>query len=427
MDKKIKKKSFTPGRIVAVACAILVLALIAYALTARSGKLSGQSRLKVDGSRMTFAKVEHGEFRDYYPFDGTVEPVTSVYLDVETGGRVDQVLVEGGKFVKKGDLILRFSNASLQRNSIDTESRLLETLDIQRNTQFSREQSKLTNRETLLRLDYQISELELKSKRLRGLGDYQSVIAKEEFDRVENELAYDRNQRALLEERIRQEERLSQIQLEQAKKSIERLNLSLELLAKTVESLEVRAPIDGYLSSIEAKIGQNVNPGTRIGQIDILEKLKLRAAIDQYYISRVSVGTKGRFSLDGNDYAVDVQKIYPEVRDSKLTVDMAFVGEMPRGIKRGQTLTVELDFGASTKSLIVSKGGFYNQTGGRWVYLMSPDGRSATRTSIRSGRQNPRDVEVLEGLREGDWIVASGYDSFNEVETLVFDEPVQLR
>jgi HlyD family secretion protein len=421
MDKPIKKKTWTPGRMVFLVCSIAVLASLAYLVASRSGK----SRLKVDPSRMTFSKIGYGDFREYYPFDAKVEPVTSVYLDVETGGRVDQIFVEGGSFVKKGDLILRFSNASLQRNSIDTESRLLETLDIQRNTMFSREQNKLIHKENLLNLEYQIAELERKYERYQTLND-SKVISKEEYQRVRDELTYRKNQKDLLEERMRQEERLSQIQVEQANKSIKRLNLSLDLLAKTVESLEVRAPISGYVSTIDEEVGQSVGPGKRIGQIDLLDKLKLRAGIDQYYITKVALGTKGKFNLDGNSYGIEVQKIYPEVRDDKFTVDLAFAGEMPKGIKRGQTLTVELDFSESGKSLVVSKGGFYNQTNGRWVYLISEDRKSASRTNIRTGRQNPRDVEVLEGLREGDWIISSGYDSFNEVDTLIFPEAVVL-
>jgi HlyD family secretion protein len=407
---------------VLVACALIVIASLAYLYASRSGK----SRLKVDPGRLTFSKVGHGEFREYFPFDATVVPVTSVYLDIETGGRVEQIFAEGGKFIQKGDLILRFSNASLQRNSIDTESRLLETLDIQRNTMFSLEQNKLVHKENLLNFSYQISDLERKFRRLQELGEKSNIISEEEYQRLKDELTYRKNQKLLLEERIRQEEKLSQIQLEQANKAIERLNISRDLLAKTVESLDLRAPISGYLSSIEAEVGQNIGPGKRIGQIDLLDQLKLRAGIDQYYIAKVVQGTRGKFSLEGVSYEVEIQKIYPEVKDDKFTVDMAFVGEMPKGIKRGQTVTVELDFSESGKSLVVSKGGFYNTTNGRWVYLISEDRLSAYRTNIRTGRQNPRDVEVLEGLREGDWIISSGYDSFNEVDTLVFSQPVQL-
>ena len=243
---------------------------------------------------------------------------------------------KGANSLNKGDLILRFSNASLQRNSIDTETRLFDTLDIQRNTQFTREQNTLVQKENLLNLNYQISDLERKFKRYQALGENPSVISEEELQSVRDELTYKKNQRDLLEERIRQEERLTQIQLEQANKSIKRLNTSLDLLAKTVESLEIRAPISGYLSSIDAEVGQNIGPGKRIGQIDLLDKLKLRAGIDQYYIAKVTVGTKGKFTLEGNAYEVAVEKIYPEVKDDKITVDLAFVG---RNAARDQART----------------------------------------------------------------------------------------
>jgi HlyD family secretion protein len=423
MDKKIEKKTWTAGRIILIVCFLLIVASIAYLFASRSGK----SRLKVDPSRMTFSKVGYGEFREYYPFDAKVEPVTSVYLDVESGGRVDQILAKGGEFVQKGDLILRFSNAQLQRSSIDTERGLLETLDIQRNTQFNRAQNRLILQDTLTDLNYQILKAEEKCQRYKGLGRNSGLVSEEDYKAAEDDLAYKINKKKLLEERINQEDRISQTQVEQANKSIERLNKSLDLLAKTVESLEVRAPIAGYLSSIDAEIGQSITPGKRIGQIDLLDKLKLRAGIDQYYIARVTPGTKGKFSLEGVTYAVEIQKVYPEVKDDKFMVDMGFVGEMPKGIKRGQTLTVELDFSEAGKSLTVSKGGFYNQTNGRWVYLISEDRKSAYRTNIRTGRQNPRDVEVLEGLRDGDWIITSGYDSFNEVDSLIFPESVQLK
>jgi len=422
MDKAIKRKTWTTGRIVLIFCMLLVITSIAYLYASRSGK----SRLKVDSSRLTFSKVGNGEFREYYPFDAKVEPVTSVYLDVETGGRVDAIFAEGGRFVQKGDLILRFSNTSLQRSSIDSERGLLETLNIQRDTQFNRAQNKLLLRDQLVDLNYQILKLEDKFRRYGALGQRSGVLSEEEYKTIKDELEYRKNKRELLEERIRQEDQLSQTQLEQANKSVDRLNKSLDLLAKTVESLDVRAPISGYLSSIEAEIGQSIPAGKRIGQIDLLDKLKLRAGIDQYYIAKVQVGTIGKFTLEGKSYSVEVQKIYPEVKDDKFTVDLAFAGEIPAGIKRGQTITVELDFSESGKSLVVSKGGFYNQTNGRWVYLISEDRLSANRTNIRTGRQNPRDVEVLEGLREGDWIITSGYDSFNEVDTLMFEQPVQL-
>ena len=422
MDRAIEKKGWSAGRITLISCICFIFISLTYLVISRSGT----TRLKVDPTRMTISQVKYGDFREYYPFDGTVVPVTSVYLDIEEGGRVEEIFVEGGQSIQKGDRILRFSNDTLQRNSIDTETRLLENLDTLRNTQFNRAQSKLLLRDTLLELNYRILKLEKKYKRYKVLKEDEIVISDEQYEDVTDELNYLIAKRDLLKERIKQEDLLSEKQVEQANKSIDRLSVSLDLLAKTMDSLEVRAPISGHLSSISAEIGQTINRGQRIGQIDILDRLKIRAGIDQYYNSKVNTDTKGKFTLDGKSYEVEVMKIYPEVINNQFNVDMAFIGDPPEGVKRGQTLTVELDFSESEQRLMVTKGGFFQETGGRWVYLISKDGKTAYRTDIRLGRQNPRYVEVLEGLKEGDMVITSGYDTFKEADTLIFDEPIDL-
>jgi HlyD family secretion protein len=376
---------------------------------------------------MTATNVHHGEFRDYFPFDGRVEPETTVYLDIEEGGRVEEIFVDGGQWIEKGEPLLRFSNATLQRNSIDTETRLVENLDALRNTQFNRAQNALLLKDQLLDLDYRILDLEKTDARYTALMETDAThLSIETFERVRDELEYLRDKRALLRARIEQEDVLSRQQLAQANESIDRLKLSLELLTKTVDSLEVRAPISGFLSSIDAEIGQSINRGQRIGQVDKLDAFKVRVDIDQYYISRVEPGTPGKFDLDGGTYDVVVDKIYPEVINDAFGADVAFVGEAPSGLRRGQRLTIEMSFGEPTGQLIVARGGFIQRTGGRWAYLIAADRQSAKRVPIRLGRQNPRFVEVLEGLEPGDWIVSSGYEAFNDVDELTFTQPIEL-
>ena len=421
MDRKIEKKKWPPSKIILILVVCALTVFLGYQVLSRSGK----TRLKVDPSRMTISKVKYGEFLEYYPFDGSVEPVTSVYLDVEVGGRVEEIFAEGGQPIQKGDLILRFSNAGMERGFIDTETRLLENLDRLRNTQFNRAQSKLLLRDTLLDMSHTILELEKRYRRYTTLKE-ETVISEEDFEDIRDDLEYWKNKRDLLKERIRVEDLLSENQIEFANKSIERLNTGLDLLAKTVENLDVRAPISGHLSSINAEIGWSIGPGQRIGQIDILDHFKVRAGIEQYYNAKVNVGTKGQFSLDGENYEVEVKKIYPEVINDQFDVDLAFIGKPPEGIKRGQTLTINLTFSEAEERLMVKKGGFYQETSGRWVYLISEDGKSASRQDIRLGRQNPRHVEVLEGLNEGDCVVTSGYDMYKDADILVFKEPLDL-
>jgi HlyD family secretion protein len=421
MDRIIHRRGAPPRRWIAWA-ALPVLALPAGWLVL--GRPAA-TRLAVDPDRLTTAIVQRGDFVEYYPCDGTVEPGTSVYLDVEEGGRVDAIFAEAGQRVQMGDLILRFSNAALQRTAIDTESQLLYNLDIQRNTQFSRAESSLLLKEGLLELDHQITDLENRFHRYDILmRSGSSPISVEQFETTRDELHYLRQRRALMTERMRQEDVLSARQMAQVKKSIERLDTSMDLLGRIVKSLEVRAPIGGYLSTIDAQVGQSIPRGQRIGQIDVLDRLKVRARIDQYYISRVGGETTGRVQQDGRSYAVRVAKIYPEVRDGTFEADVVFVGDTPGSLKRGQTLTVELSFGTHASGLLVSRGGFFQDTAGRWVYLISGDGRSARRVPVRLGRQNPRQVEVLEGLRQGDRIVTSSYETFNAVDELQFSPAI---
>jgi HlyD family secretion protein len=421
MDRTIAKTGWSPQRWVTVGALGFGAVLLGWQLAGRANS----TRLSVDSTRLTTAVVHNGDFLEYYPFDGTVEPATSVYLDVEEGGRVEEIAVEGGQHVEKGDLILRFSNTSLQRTAIDTETQLLYNLDIQRNTQFNRAESSLILKDTLLDVEHQILDATNKFRRYDTLmKGGNTAISVEAFETARNQLDYLKSKRALLIDRIQREDALSKQELAQTQHSIDRLNTSLGLLNRIVKSLEVRAPISGYLSTIDAQVGQNIPAGQRIGQIDILDKFKVSVSIDQYYISRVVIGTLGHVDLDGHNWNVKIQKVYPEVKDNSFQADVVFENGAPDSLKRGQTLTVELTFGSPSRTLVVSKGGFYQQTEGRWVYVVAKDGRTAHRVNVRLGRQNPREVEVLEGLRAGDRIITSSYDSFNAVDELGFSEPV---
>jgi HlyD family secretion protein len=420
MDRPLERKRFPPARI-----ALIIGAAVALAGVMLLASRSGASTLRVEPTRLTTAMVEHGEFRDYYPVDGRVEPVTTVYLDMQEGGRVEEIFVAGGHPIARGELIMRLSNANLQRSAIETETRLIENLDLARNTQLARTQSSLQLKDALLDLEHQIIEIENRYARYRRL-EAEGHVSKEVIESTRNDLARLNGKRELLKQRIEREDVLGRNQITQARESIERLTTSLELLRRIVESLDVRAPIDGFLSSIDAEVGENIVPGRRIGQIDQLDAFKLRARIDQYYLSRVDAGTPGKIELGGKTYAVAVKRVYPEVVDAAFTVDLDFVGTQPSGLRRGQRLTIELSFGAPTRSLIVERGGFMQHSGGRWVYLIAEDGRSARRAPVRFGRQNPRYLEVLEGLRPNDRIVTSSYTTFNDVDELEFTEPVPV-
>ncbi|GAB4195569.1 MAG: efflux RND transporter periplasmic adaptor subunit [Wenzhouxiangellaceae bacterium] len=421
MDRKIEQKKWPLNKLLA-AGGVLLLAILAYSIFASPAK----STLTVEPDRVRVARVETGEFEEYIPVVGNVQPEVTVYLDLEEGGIVEQVHVEGGNRVEAGDLILSLSNSTVQKQNVDSETRLLENLDRLRNSKLALTEKDLTLQEQLLDLNYQIQDLEKTIARYDKLLDSPAAqLSQQEYETTADNLAYQKDKRDLLKQRIREESILREEQNEQINKSIKLVNRSLEVLTEIMDSLQVRAPISGYLSSMSAEVGQSFAQGQRIGQIDQLDSFKVQAEIDQYYLSRVELGQVGTFEFDNQEYQLSVSKIYPEVDDDMFRVDMEFQSTAPTGISRGQSLQIDLSLSESSMSKVLSKGGFYRYTSGRWVYRLTDDGLSAERIDIVSGRQNPKYFEVLEGLDVGDEVIISSYDIFNDVDVLNFSEPVQ--
>lgn len=422
MDRRIEKKEWPPKRIAIYAgAAVGVVALLAFMVVN-----SGKTKLTVASERVGISEVKQGEFQEYVPINGSVQPNTTVFLDLEEGGIVEKIYRQGGSPIKKGELILSFSNSTAQKANIEAETRLIDNLNQLRNSKITLTQSNLILKDQLLDLEYKISELERTFARYRELMKVPNAqLSKEQFEATRDQISYLKNKRDLLIERIKRESDLQEQQSLQIDNSIKRVNRNLEILSRIIDSLEVRAPIDGHLSSLNAEIGQSFQRGQRIGQIDQLQSFKVRASIDQYYISKVNEGQKGRFRFDNRDYYVEVVKIYPEVAQDVFQADLNFVGETPTGIKRGQTLQIDLALSESKTSAMVAKGSFYRHTNGRWAYVVASDGLSARKTNIVLGRQNPQFVEVVDGLKLGEWIITSTYESFGDVDELKFAEALK--
>lgn len=421
MDRPIEQKKW-PRRTLVLYAAVASVGVALITLTLAN---SGRTRLSIDPNRLTISKVKLTRFQEYIPVTGTVQPNNTVYLDLEEGGNVEKIYVESGKPIKKGTLILTLSNTTAQKQNIDAETRLIDNLNQLRNSKISLTTSNLVLKDQLLDLDYKILDLDKTFTRYQQLFKNPTpAVSREQFESTRDQLAYLKNKRTLLQERIRQETELQEQQSSQIESSIARVNRNLELLSRIVESLEVRAPVDGQLSTLNAEVGQGFQRGQRIGQIDQMDSFKVQADIDQYYISTVAVGQTGTFELNGRTRELKVTKVYSEVTKDTFKVDLAFADAIPEGIKRGQTLQIDLRLGESKRTNIVDKGGFYRYTNGRWAYLVASDGSSARRTNIVLGRQNPQSVEVLQGLKAGDAIITSSYDGFNDADVLTFSRPL---
>lgn len=422
MDRQIVKKKKPLYRMYAIVAVLLTSGFIAYKTYDSGGS---KTHLRIGSDAINVNEVKLGEIQEYIPVSGTILAKNTVFLDLKAGGSVELIAVPSGKYVEKGDLILKLSNPVMQKENIDSESLLLQNLDMLRASEADIIDKNLKLKEDVAKVEFDLQIILNKYNRYKKLLQAQSdAITREEFESVENELQYMRKMKALLEERKRQEKQYYSQQLEQIASSVARVRASLEVLANISDSINVRAPIDGLLSSMSAEVGQHFDQGARIGQVDESGGLKIRADVDQYYVSRVSIGQTGTFFMDNKTYEVVIEKIFPEVKNNTFRVDMTLVGEVSENIKRGQTVQLKLALNSPVVAKVIPKGSFYNFTNGRWVYRITKDGSRAEKVVISTGIQNPLEIEIIEGLEVGDQVISSNYEAFNNVDELIFSSAI---
>jgi HlyD family secretion protein len=417
MDIPLEKKRFDTKKILYILGGLAVLSLIIFVLLSSTGA----SKLNVQKERIGIHAATQGVFQENIPVNGIVLPITTIYLDALEGGRVEEKFVEDGAIMKKGDPILRLSNTDLELSLVNQETQVYNLLTQMQISQNAARQN------TIIKLN-QYTDVEnglIEAKRIYELNDLlytKDAIGRQDLVKSENDYNYQK-QRMLLARQILREDSIS-IKQEggQARNSYQRTQNALALMRRKVADLVVRAPVDGQLTSLDAEIGQSKNKGERLGQIDVLSGFKVRADIDEHYITRIYTGQTGSFSFNGSKYTLEIRKVYTQVTNGRFQVDMQFTDVVPEGVRRGQTLQIRLALSDEKQALLIPKGGFFQKTGGNWIFKVSEDGRTAYRVDISLGSQNTEYYEVLTGLQPGDQVITSSYDNYGEIQELVLKE-----
>ena len=282
------------------------------------------------------------------------------------------------------------------------------------------EQDKLTNQMEKLQYDMDMNRARRSFNQQEQLYK-ENLIAKEDYLKAKEDFELASQKHALITERLRQDSISRTIQMDEMEASLANMRKNILLIRERKENLNVRSQIDGELGLLEVVLGQSINPGQKIGQINDLSDYKIEAMIDEHYIDRVKPGLSAAFERQGSSFDLTVRKVYPEVRDGKFRTDFVFTGERPDNIRSGQTYYINLELGQPTESIIIPKGTFFQSTGGSWIFVLDPDGKKAYRRSIKIGRQNPQYYEVLEGLEAGEKVIVSSYESYKDNEVLVLE------
>ena len=377
------------------------------------------STLRVNADTLTISEVSAGEFNDYIRVSGQVHPMTTIQLSPRESGIVEEIVIEEGTQVKAGDVIIRLSNDDLDMEILNSEANLAEKENALRNTMIQMEQEKMQLSLNILELETEVKRKGRTLESQKRLFD-DGLIGKEEYLRSEEDYVLFCKKLEVTLARAEQDSIYRTVQIQQMEESLKNMKLNMQRIRNRKENLAVKAPIDGELGLLEVVLGQSIGSGAKIGQINALDSYKIEALIDEHYIDRVSAGLTATFERQNETYDAVIRKVYPEVRSGKFQADFKFSGEQPANIRTGQTYYLNLQLGQPESAVLIPRGTFYQKTGGKWIYVVSPDGGKAVKREIRIGRQNPQYYEVLEGLEPGEKVITSGYDNFGDNEVLIF-------
>ena len=415
MDRKVARAT-PPHRKIAYAVGGLVILAFAWWFT---DTLLGGRTLSVNSQRITVSTVTTGVYEDFIPLRGRLVPSSTVYLDAIEGGRVEEILVEDGAIVEAGDLIAVLSNTNLQLEVLGREAAVTEQLNNMRTIELQLEQNRLAHKRNLVEIDYQITRLNRAIERQRDLLA-RNLVSESEVQDLEDELAYYEARREVTIESQATDTRMQEQQLEQLRVAGAQLEEGLKFARKNLDDLNVRAPLAGKLSGFNIEIGQSIARGGRLGQIDDPDGYKLNVRIDEYYLGRVDLQQEAVATHNGRDLQLTVSKIYPQVNEGQFEVDMMLDSDAS-GLRRGQTMPLQLTLGDNSSAILIPNGSFYQDTGGNWIFVVSPDGSEAVRRSVQLGRRNTDFIEVRDGLEPGERVITSPYTSYTGMDRLSLD------
>jgi len=414
VDRKIEKKTWNSKRILTIAGITGIILLVGGSIYFTSGK----SKLDVDTERITISTITKGPFQEFIPVNGTVMPLTTIFLDASEGGVVEAKYVEDGASLKKGDPILRLSNTDLELTLANQETAVYGQQTQMQISHNNANQSTIGKLNTMADVDNAYIE----AKRIYDLDKKlydQKAIGLQEYQQAVNAYKYQVSRKKLATQILSQDTDLVKQQDAQSREQYAQMKSALELMRKKVADLTLRAPIDGQLTNLDAEVGQSKSKGVQLGQIDVQSGFKVRVDIDEHYLSRVFTGLKGDFQFADKTYNMVIKKVFTIITAGRFQVDMQFVGEVPKGIRKGQTLQVRLALSDETTAVLVPKGGFYQQTGGNWIFKVSEDGKRAYKVNIQLGRQSPDYYVVTDGLNPGDKVITSSYETYGDIQELI--------
>lgn len=398
------------GKLLAGACALVLIAALVVAM-------SRPKTLRLSADSVTISEVTRTEFTEYVNADGVLQPIRTVRVGAIEAGTVSEIVAEEGMMVREGDTLIVLTNPELEQQIADQRAAFARLLRTQKEKELEMKQKRITIRQQTLQTTYELSRLE-KQYRLDQEEYRMGIKSRAELDLAEAEYQYRHRSAELQLESLRSDSALATLHAASTESELADEQQRLRRTEARLRDLIVRAPCDGQLSNINAVPGQKIGSGSEVGEIKIMDRFRLASSLNEYYIDKLAVGQLATVTYADIPYALRISRIVPEVKDHSFAIDLVFTDSMPANARIGKGYQAKIEFSASEPAVVIPKGNFYAFTGGKWVFRLSSDGRTAVRVPITVGRQNPLSYEIIDGLNVGDRIITSGYDTFGDAKEI---------
>jgi HlyD family secretion protein len=426
MDKplvKKTKKKYQAKYVFAGLSTSVFIAAFAFAFSQSNASLSHTGKnYNVTTNKLVISTIKQAEFAEYLPLRGVVEPEKTIFIDAIDGGRVEEVFIQEGALVEKGQAILKLSNTNLQLNVLAREAEVSEQINNMRNTRLALEQNQLSLKRDVIELDFEVLRLQKQFTRNQAL-IAKNLISEQAFEMVKDELDFQLKYRETVKQSQEKEALLQSQQLEQLMRSIKTLESNLAISRGSLDKLIIRAPSTGQLTFLDAQVGESKSNGQRLGQVDLIEQYKVTAQVDEFYVSRVAKGQIASFELNQQSFQINVAKVYPGIDNGTFKVDFSISDKaIAKQLRLGQSVQLKFNLSSTESKLQIANGGFMQNTAGSWVFVLDENGVQASKRNIRLGRKNPQSIEVLSGLTQGERVITSSYASFADADKLSLSE-----
>ncbi len=409
MDTVISRKSNKKKYLTMAVLAIVVLGFVAFSM------ITKKKTFNVKKSEISIKTVESAYFEDFMVFQARVEPMNSILVNIIEGGSVQEIFVSNGDNVVKGQPLARLYNPNTELNYMQQETSIIEQINNLNKAKLDLRNQELNLAKDLVSIEHDFMDAKNQYDLNKKLFE-QEILAKNDWEKTQENFRFQKERINIIKQSVTKEKQANQIQIGQLNQSIGIMEKSLTILRSNKKNFLVVAPLSGRLSSFEPVLGQSYQQGQTLGKIDVMKGYKLLADVDEFYLSKIKQGQTGTVDFNGKDVKVSIAKVIPEIKSGRFQVELNFVSNENLDLQQGLSFAVRLNLSEKTKSLVLSKGSFYEDTSGKWIFVVN--GNKAEKREIKIGRENPLYYEILEGLKEGERVVTSNYKDYKEVEIL---------